>query len=341
MQAAFIKTKGKVVLRDVPVQVPVAGEILIRVDACGICGSDFIEASHWAKNWKRFGHEIAGTVYTVGDNVTDFHPGDKVVPALSVACGECPACSKGLPRYCSQLIVAEQGGFAEYLLIRDARLLQKVSSSMAPQLACLAEPLTVILEAFHLADLCEHDSLLVAGGGFLGTLAMLTAHLMRVPVVGLLSRHHDDNARTVLAQTGGEHIPWHALTGMAFSMPALKTLLSRHTGRTVVLHTAPPHTLSSYLKALPYAATVVNIGLSGKRKENNVNFDAAGCVFKRTQLLHAFPVPCLHLKKAISLLEQHAETFSILKTSHISLAQLPKHFSARHKGEKTIVRMEE
>ena len=342
MKAAFVKRKGKVEIRDVPRPEPGRGEVVLRIDACGVCGSDFIEASRWAKSWKRFGHEVAATIHAVGDGVTDFAQGDKAVMALSVPCGECEACRNGRFRYCSGFIVAEQGGFAEYLLVKDVRLLRAVSHATPSNVACLVEPLTVILEAFRLARLEESDRLFVVGGGFLGALAVLTASVMGVPVAGAMSRRLGENVRMALELTEGEFVKWSSLGGMAFGPPsAFRAALSGHPGRVVVLHTAPPSMIGAYIDALPYAATVVNIGLSDTDKGNRFTLDAAGNVFRRTQVLSAFPVPCLYLEDAVSMLEEHVEIFSRLKTHTISLDALPGLIASRPRGGKTIVAMGE
>lgn len=341
MKTAYVKTKGNVEIRNLPVPEPGHGEIVIRIDACGICGSDFIEAFFWAKKWKRFGHEVSASVHALGEGVSGLAVGDKVVMALSVPCSECEACQQGMPRYCTQMVIAEQGGFSEYLLVKNIKLLKTMSPSVPAHISCLTEPLTVIIDAFKLADLRANDTLFVAGSGFLGALAVITAHVSGVPVGGILGRNNNDNISSVLELTGGKFVKWPSLTN-TFLGPStsVKQSFSNAKGRIVILHTAPPFTIASYLNALPYGATVVNIGLSGQKKENQLALDMAKNIFRKTQLLSAFPVPCLYLKDAIDLLEQHTNTFSLLKTQSIALTDLPKIITARAKTGKMIVSME-
>ena len=333
MKAAFVKREGKVKISEVFLPDVGDNEILIRINACGVCGSDFIEASHWAKEWKQFGHELSGTIHAIGGNNTGFKEGDRVVLALSIPCEECSACRKGLPRHCSQMVIANQGGFAEYLLVKDRRSLKTVPPSVPSNIACLAEPLTVILDAFDLVRLKKNDIFWVAGGGFIGMLAILTSHLMGIPVAGVLSRRSSDNLQKVLEYTGGECIKWGGL-GTAST---LKSTLSARNGRTVILHTAPPYTIASYVDKLPYDSSVVNIGLSGKKKENKLSLDISKAVFNRTQILNVFPVPCLFLDEAVSLLENHTKIFSMLDTYKISLDDIPHIIASRSKNGKAIV----
>ncbi len=333
MKTAFVKRKGKVKISEVSLPDVGDSEILIRIDSCGVCGSDYIEATHWAKEWKQFGHELSGTIHTIGGNNTGFKKGDRVVLAMSIPCGECSACRKGLPRHCPQMVIANQGGFAEYLLVKDSRLLKTVSPSVPNNIACLAEPLTVILDAFDLVRLEKNDIFWVAGAGFIGMLAILTAHLMGISVAGVFSRRSLDNLQKVLEYTGGEFVKW----GGFGSASTLKNSFSERSGRTVVLHTAPPFTIASYFDKLPYDSTVVNIGLTGKKKENRLSLDISKAVFNRTQILNAFPVPCLFLDEAVSLLENHTEVFSMLDTYSVSLDDLPHIIASRSKNGKAIV----
>lgn len=328
MKAAFIKRYNKVKIVDIPVPKPEGKDVLIRIDACGVCGSDFIEAKVWAREWKRFGHEIAATVVEIGEDVSELSVGDQVVVALSVPCGNCTPCIEGNPRKCNRMIVAEQGGFAEYLLVKDYRLLYKVEPVLPAELACLAEPLTVILDAFHLADLRKRNHLLVVGGGNIGILALLTAKTLGVNVLGVLGRKMNSGITTCLNETGGDFFPWRTLAGLTVAAPHdLKKRLPGISERIVVLHTAPPCYVPKYLDALPFDSTVVNIGLSALRRENKVKLDASTMIFKRIQFMSAFPVPCMFLSQAVSLLQEHSALFSSLPTEQLLLERLPRVFT--------------
>ncbi|MBW1894304.1 MAG: alcohol dehydrogenase catalytic domain-containing protein [Deltaproteobacteria bacterium] len=338
MKAAFVKRKDRVRIKDIPKPRPGKTEILIKIDACGICGSDFIEAKIWARKWKRFGHEMVATVAEIGKEVTGFANGDQVVVALSIPCGTCALCRNGSPRTCNNLIAVEQGGFAEYLLIKDQRLLYKVDPALSMELASFAEPLTVVLDALHLADLREGDHFFVVGGGFIGTLALLTAKILGANITGLLNREARSNVITCLNETGGDHFAWRTIAGRTISAPArLRKKLSGLSGRVVVLHTAPARHIALYLDLLPYGSTIVNIGLSAFPKENRLKIDASRLIFKRLQLMNAFPVPCLHLPQAVSLLREHSGLFSSLFVEKMPLSRLPEVITAADKPKRKIL----
>jgi D-arabinose 1-dehydrogenase-like Zn-dependent alcohol dehydrogenase len=324
VKAAFIKKYNRVKLVDIPKPSPSGKEVLVKVQACGVCGSDFIEAKAWAKQWKRFGHEIVGTVEEMGPEVTGFSEGDQVVIALSAPCGVCPACKSGVPRRCSNLIMAEQGGFAEYLLVPDQRLLYHVKPSLPIRTAVMAEPITVVLDAFEAASLQEGQYFLVVGGGYIGRLALLTAKTEGANVLGILGRKTSPQIEECLKDTGGEHFSWRTWFGRTIGPPTdLRERLSTLPGSLVILHTAPAYYIGNYLEAMPFGTTIVNIGLSAKPRENKLRIDGSKLIFSKIQLLSAFPVPCLHMEHAVDLLQSHVELYGLMTMESRTIDDLP------------------
>src|SRR5580658_321163 len=95
MRAAVYRGKGKVLVETVPVPVIGPGEVLIRVAACGICGTDLKKIEHgFVPAPQIFGHEVAGTVVAVGAGVTRWKPGDRVMSFHHIPCGACFYCER-------------------------------------------------------------------------------------------------------------------------------------------------------------------------------------------------------------------------------------------------------
>jgi threonine dehydrogenase-like Zn-dependent dehydrogenase len=341
MRAAFAKRHNKVKILDVPIPKPKWREVLIKIDVCGVCGSDFIEAQSWAKKWKRFGHEIAATVEETGEEVVGLSAGDQVVVALSVPCNNCDSCINSYPRGCKSLIVAEQGGFAEYLLIKDYRLLCKVSPPLPSEIISLTEPLTVILDAFDLAKLKRGDNILIVGGGGIGRMSLLAAKALGINVLGTLGRKRNDGLDVCLSASKGSFFPWHTFAGMIRGMNTdLKHKLSALSGRLVVLHTAPPRYISKYINSLPFDSTIVNIGLSASRNLNLIRLNASMMLFKRIQLMNSFPVPCMYLSRAVSIISENFDLFSLLSPMPVPLEQLPDILKSGRSGHKIVIKMQ-
>ncbi len=169
---------------------PGRGDVLLRVEAAGICGSDIhnFRTGQWISRTPSVpGHEFAGTVEAVGAGVTGLGEGDRVVADSRYWCGECQPCRSGHHHLCNRLgFVGEvcDGGFAERIIL-PARLLNKISAHVPVSVAATAEPLAVALHAVRRLALPPGAEVVVTGCGMIGALvALLLARTngVRVPI---------------------------------------------------------------------------------------------------------------------------------------------------------------
>lgn len=164
---------------------PGPGEVRLRIEAAGICGSDLhnFRTGQWlGERVSTPGHELAGRVTALGAGVEGFRLGDLAAADSRVWCGHCPDCAAGRRHLCASLgFVGEvcDGGFAEEVVL-PARLLVALPSGLDPVAAAFLEPLAVALHAVSRLDVPAGEPVLVAGCGPIGGLAAL-----------LLSRRHD------------------------------------------------------------------------------------------------------------------------------------------------------
>lgn len=166
-------------LRDIPVPVPKNDEYLIRIDACGICGSDV--EGFLGKTGRRvppmiMGHECAGTVERTGGEL--YATGDKVVIFPKFYCGECAVCAKGLYNLCPHAdflgVMSFDGAMTEYVCVKEEYLIPY--AGISPDEASMAEPVAVSYSAVSkLTDeqIASARNILVVGAGTIGMLAML------------------------------------------------------------------------------------------------------------------------------------------------------------------------
>jgi threonine dehydrogenase-like Zn-dependent dehydrogenase len=309
-------------MEDVPVRPRTNGDVLVKVALCGVCGSDMLDAAVWAKDWKRFGHEITGVVEDVPPGAAA-NPGDRVAVALSAPCGRCANCLAGDVRRCSGLVLAEQGGFAEYVSVKDARLLHRLPAGLPDAISCFAEPLSVVLDAFDAARLAPGDKLAVVGGGFLGQLAALAGGAVGARVEGILTRRETPAVARIAAAVKTGVFQWKTRWGRTWRPPEdFAAALGARAGRLVVLHAAPPRLIELYVRHLPYDTTIVNIGLAAGGRDNLFRIDGADMVYRRLAIVAGFPVPCLHMDAAIDLLNRRADLFSSIPTRGIRLDEL-------------------
>jgi L-iditol 2-dehydrogenase len=163
-----------------------AGEVVARVLACGVCGSDVLDAWVARKVPAVLGHELCAEVAEVGDGVTGVAVGDRVVVHHHAPCGECRRCRRGHETLCDQFRSTRlhPGGFAEQVrvpadLVDELLVLDGIDSERAT----FVEPLACVLRAFDRCGLRAGDSLLVVGTGTSGLLAVAAAHALAVEVV--------------------------------------------------------------------------------------------------------------------------------------------------------------
>jgi threonine 3-dehydrogenase len=164
------------VLDEVPVPTPGEGEVLVRVEAASICGTD-LHISHW-DDWSRnrvrppltLGHEFAGTVVETGSRVDHVQPGDYISSESHLTCGVCFHCRTGHAHMCEQtriLGVDLDGAFAEYVVIPESVVWQNDRSKLPPEIATLQEPFGNAVFATSREDLAG-KSVAVLGCGPIG-----------------------------------------------------------------------------------------------------------------------------------------------------------------------------
>src|SRR5688572_21274754 len=126
-------------------------DVLVKIKACGICGTDLnilaVPPAHKATSGIIIGHEGVGVVEAVGSGVTTLHPGDRVVIAPRLTCGQCPYCRRGLDNQCTNyqtIGTSVDGAFAPYLRAQQQALF-KVSANVPRDEAVLFEPLSCVM----------------------------------------------------------------------------------------------------------------------------------------------------------------------------------------------------
>lgn len=187
------------------VEIPTIGpdELLLKMLTVGICAGDIKSYHGGIRIWghsqaDRYidtpvigGHEFCGEVVAVGENVTGFTVGDRVVSEQIVPCGACPYCTRGTYWMCSRSAVYGfkhvcQGGFAEYVKLPATSINHKVPASLTNEQAALIEPIACGMHAVQQAHIQHHDVVVIAGMGGIG-LAMISIAASQMPrmVIGV------------------------------------------------------------------------------------------------------------------------------------------------------------
>jgi L-iditol 2-dehydrogenase len=182
MQAAVYRGNSVVSVDTIDTPEIGPGEILIRVEACGVCHTDLKKIEYNLLTPPRiYGHETAGVVAHVGSNVTKFQPGDRVIVFHHIPCGECFYCQRKLyaqcPVYKKVGVTAgfepAGGGFSQYVRAMDwivERGVEKIPDGVPFEVAAFVEPLNTCLKAVQQCDPQPEDIVLVQGQGPIGLL---------------------------------------------------------------------------------------------------------------------------------------------------------------------------
>ncbi len=180
MKAAVFQGIGQIEVADVPWPEPGAGEVLVQVGYCGICGSD-LEALQVGmyEPGLIIGHEFAGAIAGLGPDVSGWRVGERVVVNDAIPCGVCGPCREGRLDACEDLTmvgVTHDGAMAEYIKV-TARGLHRLPAGVSLRRGALVEPLTVALHGVRRSRLKAGDHALVMGGGPIGLLTLQCARL--------------------------------------------------------------------------------------------------------------------------------------------------------------------
>lgn len=187
MQAGKLLEVGDFRVMEVPDPLPGPGEVLVRVAAAGVCGTDrhLLKGEFLGRPPVILGHEFSGTVEGVGKGVTAHRVGDKVACDPNIACGACPSCLNGRINLCENLVavgVHRDGGFAAYVAFPAHRALP-LPEGLSLRDAALSEPLACCLHALDIGAPKPGERVTILGGGVIGLLCLQLARLAGAEVL--------------------------------------------------------------------------------------------------------------------------------------------------------------
>ena len=320
MKAALFDSVGRPLrIDDIGVPEPAADELLIRVAACGICGSDL----HMTEDPVTFGldqgdvlgHEFAGEVVRCGSDVAGIEPGDRVAVAPMRGCGRCDSCRRGEPAWCAEMRLIG-GGYAEFTTVA-ARQCRILPDDLPTAEGALAEPVAVGLHAVMRSGLKPGDRVLVLGAGPIGLLVAFWARRLgaRAVIVADLNRHQEERAAAIGA------------TGFALSGPDLA-------GNFAALAGGPPDIVFECIgkrglidfacRLVRVHGTVVGVGLCVGGDE----WDPFAALSKEIRLIFAVFFTMAEFETALEALGPGRFRPQALITGRIGFGEVPDTFEA-------------
>jgi threonine dehydrogenase-like Zn-dependent dehydrogenase len=263
MNAVVIESPGIISVQEFDRPIPAAGEVLLRMQFVGFCGSDL--STYLGKNplvsYPRIpGHEISGVIQELGEKVPEeFKIGDAVTVVPYTSCGDCPSCRKGRANACREnqtLGVQRDGAMQEFITVPWQKILQ------APQLSklelAMVEPLTVGFHAVRRGRVLESESVMVLGCGMIGAGAIAGAAMRGARVIAVDIDEHKLELATLLGAQ-------HCFNSKLQDLHGELTKLTRDDGPDVVIEAAGnPLTYRAAVEEVAFAGRVVCIGYAGE-----------------------------------------------------------------------------
>ena len=184
MKALVLEAPEQLRCKESPIPAPKGDELLIRVRACGVCGTD-LHMYHGDKGAFAnafplvMGHEFSGEVAALGPDASKFQVGDHVAVDPNLYCGKCPACLRGDVHFCEHMMgigTTRDGGFAEYCVVSE-RAAYRIPDEVPFEYAAMMEPLSCCLHGIDRSGIHPGDTVAIIGFGAIGQMMFQLAQL--------------------------------------------------------------------------------------------------------------------------------------------------------------------
>jgi len=309
--------------------------VIVKVHACGVCGTDINFVRDWEGEAMPLGHEIAAQVLEVGKNVTSVKPGDRVIVEDCTMCGVCQHCKSGHPELCRNMYNMEgQPGMGQYLSLRFNSLdrfegLDYVS-------ACLTEPLAVCVTAVLNAEIPLGGSVVVFGPGPLGLMSARLARLRGagfVAITGLPADSERESARLAVARKLGCDMTIEV--GRQDVEEEIKKRFPKGVDRVIV--SSPPESMYDALKIIRFGGIITFFGLHFGGK-SVINLDINDVIFRKITLRPTFAEPALNFPVSSQLLKEGLVDASALVTHTFGFDDAKRIMGAVIDGSQPIIK---
>ncbi|TGQ81475.1 iditol 2-dehydrogenase [Mesorhizobium sp. M8A.F.Ca.ET.207.01.1.1] len=321
MKAVRLESVGGIALREVAKPVPGPEELLVRIEACGVCGTDrhLFHGEFPCRPPVTPGHEFAGIIEAVGNAVSGFAVGDRVTGDPNIACGRCPHCHAGRVNLCRNLNaigIHRDGGFADYVVMPQKQAFI-LPADLPPTHGAFCEPLGCCLHGADLAEIKPGSSVVVLGGGVIGLLTVQLARLAGATTIILSTRQasrralaRELGATATVDPTAADVID--AIAGRAGLMPG---------GADVVFECAGVRdTVEQSMRLARAGGTVVIVGVTPQGMK--AEFEPFDLLFRELKVLGSFLNPYTH-RRAAELIASGAIEIDRLISRQVSLEEAP------------------
>lgn len=321
---------GHTELAEIPVPEISPDEVLIKVHAAGICGTDLKirEGKTWSNPPVTLGHELSGVIEKTGANVTEFKAGDRVVSETAqIVCGHCWYCKTGNYLMCPERLsigYGTDGGMAEYIKIRKD-IVHRIPDSVSLDDASLCEPTAVAVHAvYDSVDIKAGDVVLVLGCGAIGNLVAQIAKSLGAAVIitGLTC----DEKRLEIARKVG--IDYAVNTQTDSVEPILNELTDKSGADCVFDCSGAPAAIRMGMSLLKRKGTFVQVGLTQK----NLEIEYSLLTGREIKIAGTFGHHWSSWETALKLMKTGKINISPLITDRVSLKDWEAGFASASSG---------
>jgi L-iditol 2-dehydrogenase len=289
-----ILNKGIVHVKPLVLNEVDSGDMLLHVEYCGICGTDYQKYLNfpYTDDW---GHEVIGTV-----------DGERVLVRSTFPCGKCIACLRNQHEKCCQWKRKSKNGFSDYIVI-DKRCVIFIDEETEFLEYILAEPLNVAINLVNRVNPEQDDSFLIVGNGTIGLLSAFYLRSLGCENITIMARTTDGIRKQFTESLGVETYRYDE---------GLSNALCES---NKIINTAPYETMNDIINnALPHSVITFN----GISKNVQVTLDINTWHFKNLTISPSFPHPQCEFKEAIALIREHHLKLSPLITHTFSLQEM-------------------
>lgn len=336
MKAAVFYGKKDIRVQEIKVREPEDNEVVIKVEVCGVCGTDkhIYEGAAGAAPTPPetvLGHEFSGIVYKTGKDVKDVSVGDRVCVDPNDMCGECYYCRQGKGHFCENMIgigTTFNGGFAEYCTV-NAKQAYKIPDNLSLEEAAMTEPVACCLHGIDLSNITPGQTVIIIGGG---TIGMIMIQLVKISGASRIILVEPIEAKREIALELGVDIvvdPINESIDDVLKANSIKQI------DTAIECVGLVKTMNMAIEYTGNCGTAMLFGLTNPDNEMSIKpFD----IFKKEISIKASFINPYTQKRALDLLSSKKINVEKLITDIVPLSQINKVFeSEKYKGSGKIL----
>src|SRR2546426_1482520 len=322
MLACFLDAPRKVAVKDVTVPKLALGDILVRMEASGICGTDLEKLEGQLGPGGILGHEVSGRIEKVADNITDYKPGERVVAHHHVPCYQCPECSDGNYTLCNEFRKTniDPCGFAEYFRVPQYNVARGAVIPLPPELSfeegAMIEPAACCIRAVRRAHVQEADNILVVG---LGPTGLTQIQLLHHATTGKIIATDIIDARLRLGRKLGADETINALTE---DVPAHIRKITKDGVDLAIVSTGNEKALNQAFSSVRKGGRILLFGAPSHRASYQLN--VSELFTRQITLLSSYSCVEAEMEEAIRLVSEKRLDLKSLTSDRFKLRDAEK-----------------